>query len=148
MSNWTLIYSSDANGNAVTGSVSALAAAVRSAADVKVLYNPSQGVWWSRYCSSATVRGTGSASTVAATHMEAADTQGGGEIEFAAPAAVEYHIYNSNGVRKLLKLNLQTHQVLANQTQRMPMRWYVKDYRVFPLFAIADLVNADFERNP
>ena len=77
MSDWTLIYSTDSGGAPVFGSLSALKVAVLAAADVKVMYSPRSGIWWSRYCASVSTRGSGSSSLVSATYMEAADTKVG-----------------------------------------------------------------------
>lgn len=146
MSDWRLIYSTNATGAAVEGSVGVLVTAVRAAADVKILYSPSAGVWWSRYCSSVTTRGAGNSALVAAIYVEAADTtQGASGLEFNEPFALEYHIYNSNGVRKVFKIDHQMRQVIANQSDTIPMRWYVRDYQP-SWFPVADVINDIFDR--
>ena len=123
MSDWTLIYSTDSTGAVIVGSVDDLERAVSRAADVKVLYNSATGVWWSRYCPSVSTRAHGGGRLVSATYMEAADTRlGGTGLEFEAPFAVEYHIYNSNGVYWNYTGGVSTDRIV-------PMRWYVKDYR-------------------
>lgn len=124
MSDWTLIYSTDATGAAVVGSVADLSSAVRAGADVKIIYNSGPGVWWSRYCDSVSTRGTASTRLVSATYMKAADTRlGGSGVEFEVPFAVEYHIYNSNGFYWMSKGGDSTNRIV-------PMRWYVKDYNL------------------
>jgi hypothetical protein len=122
MGDWFLIYSTDATGAPLTGSVNELAQAVRAGADVKVIYTAGPGISWSRYCASASTRTAGGATLVSATYAEAADTQvSGNALAFAAPFAVEHHIYNSNGVQWMSKGGTNTQRVVA-------MRWYVKDY--------------------
>jgi hypothetical protein len=88
-------------------------------------------VWWTRYCPSVSTKGTGNSALITAIYMEAADTvQGGSGIEFATPLAIEYQIYNSNGVRKLSKVDHQNRVVITNDSRMMPMRWFVRDYQV------------------
>ena len=132
MGNWTLIYRTNAEGITTFGSVSDLRAAVINGADVKVVYSPQTNIWWSRYCSSVHIRGVGGSTIVAATFMEAADTTaGGGGIEFDTPFALEYHIYNSTGVRSVLKFGYQEHNLISQDTDNIvAMRWYVKDYQL------------------
>ncbi|GAB2469606.1 hypothetical protein GCM10011375_40200 [Hymenobacter qilianensis] len=141
MSDWTLIYITDSTGTAVVGSVADLTRAVRAGADVKVIYNSGPGVWWSRYCESVSTRGTGSARLVSATYMRAADTRVGGTgLEFEVPFAVEYHIYNSNGVYWMSKAGNSTYRTV-------PMRWYVKDYKLPSIFdQIRDIRDRVFRR--
>jgi len=130
MSDWNLIYSTNASGTPVFGTVTALRTAVMSGADVKVIYNPSGGVWWSRQCLSVSSRGGFNSPLVSATHVEALDTQDGSSgLEFNTPIALEYHIYNSNGVRNLQKIG-SGGGLLFSESKKMPMRWYVKDYTV------------------
>jgi len=66
--------------------------------------------------------------------MEAADTnptQSG--ISFADdPFALEYHIYNTTGVRVVVKFDYQTRNLIANNTNIVSMKWYVKDFE--PVF--------------
>jgi hypothetical protein len=127
MSDWSLIYATDASGAVTKGSVMELRLAVMSGADVKVMYSTAPGVWWSRYCASASVRGSGASRLVSATYMEAADTQDGSQgLEFATPFAVEYQIYNSNGVQQMHKGGRTVSKVVT-------MRWYVRDYQAPPL---------------
>src|SRR4051812_12467338 len=125
MSNWTLIYSTDSAGAVDFGSVPELRAAVFLGADVKIIYRTRSGTWWSRYCPSVSIQGPGgSSSMVSATYVEAADTTFGSKgLEFATPFAIEYHIYNSNGVRQVHKTGHD-----QPETSFVPMRWYVRDY--------------------
>lgn len=125
MSDWQLIYATDSTGAAVSGSVEDLSTAVFRGADVKIVYNPTpdSGIWWSRYCASVSTRRVGGARLVTATYSQALDTAvGGSGVEFAVPFAVEYHIYNSNGVQLMSKGGSASSRIVA-------MRWYVKDYR-------------------
>jgi hypothetical protein len=125
---WTLIYETDSNGNQINGSLERLRSAVISAADVKVIYRPQANIWWSRNCSSIHVSRPGGLILVAATFMEAADTSPTGiGIDFDSPFLLEYHIYNSTGVRSLIKFNYQNHTVTSSNSGIVPMKWYVKD---------------------
>lgn len=136
MSDWSLILSTDGNGAITMGSVADLRAAVIAGADVKVVYGTGGGVWWSRYCPSVSARGSGSSALVSATYMEAADTVAGAQgLEFATPFALEYQIYNSNGVQQMVKNG-------RSQSKVVPMRWYVRDRQPFnfPLGALTELV--------
>ena len=148
MGNWTLIYRTDAEGLTSFGSLSDLRTAVVNGADVKVIYSPQPSVWWSRYCSSVHVRGVGGTTIVAATFMEAADTTpGGGGIEFETPFAIEYHIYNSTGVRSVFKFGYQEHNLISQDTDNIvPMRWYVKDYQVPTLDYLIGTLSTVFRR--
>lgn len=148
MGNWTLIYRTDADGLTTFGSVDELRRAVLNAADVKVLYSPQSNIWWSRYCSSVHVRRVGGTTVVAATFMEAADTTpAGGGIEFETPFALEYHIYNSTGVRSVLKFGYEDHNLISQDTDNIvPMRWYVKDYQVLTLDSIIGTLGGVFRR--
>src|SRR6266850_67159 len=107
MSNiWSLIYETDAAGGHVAGRLSGFRDAVLAGADVKVIYSPRSSVWWSRNLSSVYVTHPGGTTIhIAGTYMEAADTnptQSG--ISFADdPFALEYHIYNTTGVRVVVK---------------------------------------------
>ena len=143
MSDWTMIYSTDAGGGVSGGSLLELDHAVRAGADVKVVYNSGAGVWWSRYCPSVRSRRAGTSRLVTAAYMVAADTdEAGGQLEFAAPFAIEYHLFNSNGVRVMSKGGQST-------TDTVAMRWYVKDY-VQPLSVIVrsvfDFLSPERER--
>jgi hypothetical protein len=133
MADWTLIYSSDAQGKAVKGSVNALRLAVVNGADVKILYSTGSSLWWSRYCSSVTSRVQNGNPLVAATYVQALDTTGvNGNLEFAQGGAIEYHIYNSTGMRVMMKNG-------SVQRGVVPMKWYVKDYDI-PWFVHIDLL--------
>lgn len=130
MSNWTQVYATDAAGAVVSGSLATLQNAVLRGADVKVLYMPSAGIWWSRYCESVKSHGTGASALVSAVFMNAGDTlEVGDGLAFNEPFSIEYHIYSSNGMRKLYKIQQNNQAVLiANESRILPIRWYVKDY--------------------
>lgn len=127
---WTLIYATDSQGNQVTGNLAELRRAVIAGADVKVIYNSQADIWWSRNCSSIQVSQPGGNILVAAIFMEAADTSSTGiGIDFDTPFALEYHIYNSTGVRSIIKFDYQNHtKISSNNRNIIPMKWYVKDY--------------------
>ena len=145
MGNWTLIYRTDAEGLTAFGSLDELSRAVLNGADVKVIYSPQQNVWWSRYCSSVNVRRVGGTTVVAATFMEAADTTpAGGGIQFETPFALEYHIYNSTGVRSMMKFGYQDHNLIQDTDNLMPMRWFVKDHQVLTLDSIIGTLGSVF----
>ena len=68
--------------------------------------------------------------------MEAADTKvGGSGVEFNVPFGLEYHIYNSNGIRHIVKITYEDHRVVQSDRRMMPMQWYVKDYSLPTLFS-------------
>jgi hypothetical protein len=129
---WTLVYATDESG-AESGSREALRNAILHGADVKILYRPSPGIWWSRNCSSINLRVSEGIAYIAATFMEAADTSfvDGVGLDFnRAPFALEYHIYNTTGARAMVKFHYQDHNLLSDEITTMPMRWFVKDYVV------------------
>jgi hypothetical protein len=134
-SSWSLIYHTDASGVPVFGSLQEFRGAVLAGADVKILYSPGTNVWWSRNCSSINVMRSGASTVIAATFMEAADTRvsgSGGGLEFEEPFALEYHIYNTTGVRVVRKFNYQNHAPLpVNTVSTVAMKWFVKDYALF-----------------
>lgn len=148
MADWGLIYATDAAGAVTFGSLLELDRAASRGGDIKVAYRPATGVWWSRYCASVTVRGTGIARSVAATYSDALDTGDRPEgVAVGAPLQLEYHVYNSSGFRSFVRFNPATGDV-HTELRRMPMRWYARDYEV-PLFQwlVTSLVGV-FRRDP
>jgi hypothetical protein len=129
-STWTLIYSTDATGAPVLGSLQEFRSAVLAAADVKIVYQTGANSWWSRNCSSINLTRPGGSTLIAATFMEAADTRASGSgLDFEEPFALEYHIYNTTGVRVVRKFKYQDHTLLPVDTTRIiAMKWFVKDY--------------------
>lgn len=143
--NWTLIYETDASGSQVDGNLKRFSRAVFAGADVKILYSPRADNWWSRNCSSINVTRSGDKINIAAIFMEAADTRSfssGTGLEFEEPFALEYHIYNTTGVRVRMKFNYQDHKPMGDDTDMVAMRWFVKDYNV----PFLDLPVEPFER--
>ncbi len=146
MSDWTLIYETDSEGISIFGSLVRLRNAVIKGADVKVIYSPQQNVWWSRNCSSIHFSRSGGTIIVAATFMEAADTNRDAVgIDFSTPFALEYHIYNGTGIRSLWKLDYQNHTLISQNSDIVPIKWYVKDYRVSFRDSIVDFVGDFFD---
>ena len=138
MSAWKKIYETDQTGATVFGNLNDFRAAVIHGADVKVLYSTTFGNWWSRYCSSVNVSGFGSNTRIAATFMEAADTQSvaGGLGFITNPFAIEYHLFNTSGARAFVKVRHSDQSILTQSTNIIRMRWYVKDYELSPLIAV------------
>jgi hypothetical protein len=133
-SEWNLIYATNSFGDAVAGDLGEFRNAVLAGADVKVLYSPDEDIWWSRNCSSVTVIGVGSGTHIAATFMEAADTSysAGDGLDFDEPFSLEYHIYNTTGVRVNAKFEYQNQTLRGKRSKILPMKWYVKDYSLRP----------------
>ena len=124
MGDWALIYATDASGNKVSGSLGALRVAVMHAADVKVMYLTGNR-WWSRQCLSATVPTNDDNYVVSATCTEAVNTNSGANgLEVAVPLQLEQQVYNSSGWRS------RATGGKLDQPDRVPMRWYVRDYHV------------------
>ena len=70
--------------------------------------------------------------------MEIADTvQQGFGLDFVkSPFALEYHIYNTSGIRIVVKADYETHQLIAHQSDDLAMSWFKKltgTTAVFPL---------------
>lgn len=140
--NWTLLYETDASGNQIAGSLQELRDAILLGADVKVVYSPAADVWWSRYCSSVTVQESGGSTRIAATFMEAADTRSATfGIDFENnPFALEYHIYNTSGVRYFMKLHYEDRTIITDSNRVLPMKWYVRGYVRAPWWERIDAV--------
>jgi hypothetical protein len=145
MSDWSLIYRTNENGDVVSGSLSGLREAVLDAADVKVLYQTQGGTWWSRYCPSVTVGGSGPSTVVSAVFMHAADTvSAAGGLAFADPFAIEYHLFNSTGIRAMVKVGANG-EVVDIDRDTLAMRWYVRDRQWSPRDLIAEVVAEQLE---
>ena len=128
MADWRLIYATDGTGAVTSGSFAELFHAAINGGDIKVRYSPQSGTWWVRYCQSVTVRGKSGEGVVAATYSDAINTSAGpGEVVIDGPLTLEYHVYNSSGLRSFAKRNPVTGQVQTEE-RVMPMAWYARDY--------------------
>ena len=141
MSDWELVYGTDASGAVDTGSLSVLRAAVMHAADVKVMYKTGNR-WWSRQCVSASIAGSGDRTIVSATCTEAVNTTARSNgLDIAGPLELEQHVYNSTGWRS------RATGGAIDRSDIVVMRWYVRDYHI-NWIVNPDALNWINERNP
>lgn len=150
-SDWSLIYSTGANGQPLAGDLNDFKSAVLAGADVKLIYWTGHG-WWSRNCNAVNVSDRARIPVIAATMMEVADTQQTGNgTEFKQnPFAYEFHIYNSTGMRHVMKFDYKDHSLISQDKKTIPIRWYVKDYKIIPpwLSQVTDIFDTDFGLPP
>ncbi|MBA2518919.1 MAG: hypothetical protein H0V24_04590 [Chloroflexia bacterium] len=127
---WQRVYDHQDDGTALSGSLTALVDAVRAGADVKVAYTRAGEVEWFRACSSATIArlGDGETPVVSCLLTDIPDSELDGSFGrfFAEPFALEWQAYNTTGQRHVVKFDAQTHGVLQNDMDSLPVGWYIR----------------------
>ncbi len=133
---WKTIYQHDSNGNPVSGSITALVRAVQRGADVQVrYYRPSglagvQPIEWHRTASSATIAKLQSGRFIvscAFVDIPDSNLDSSGRT-FSQPFATEWQVFNTTGMRHVVKLNHVTQAVMAQATDHLGITWYVRCY--------------------
>ena len=140
---WTEIYQNGPNGNRVSGSFDDLKSNVLRGADVKVGYTltTAEGFFnffWRRLCSATVTEeldfpndpgNTERRFTVSGIVTDIPDTDVGpnstGRV-FAEPFAVEWHMFNTSGLRQVVKFDRQTQSVISNTKSFLQISWYIR----------------------
>lgn len=138
---WRKAFEHWGNGQTRSGSIDSLVSAVRKGADVKVTYQLGGGgedILWSRTLSSVTVTRTDIATVVSGVLTDIPDTTvnigpldnnapgGTGGRTFEQPAAYEWQVFNTSGLRTVLKFDAATHQQSSSTSDNLSMAWFVR----------------------
>lgn len=131
---WQLVYEHDDVGTALSGSLSTLVDAVRAGADVKVAYTrPAETgpVEWFRNCGAASIARLrdGETPVVSCLLTDIPDSDldpSAGRHFIDDPFAVEWQAYNTTGSRHVVTFDAQTHSVVDNERNNLPLGWYVR----------------------
>jgi hypothetical protein len=151
---WEKVYEHAADGSAVSGSLLSLIIAVKLGADVQIRYfRPGvrriRRVEWHRTCSSVTIAEAeggllgGGRHIVSCAFTDIPDTRldaGTGRTFIQEPYATEWQLFNTTGMRHMVKFDAQTSAVIADSQDNLGIAWYVRCYRTPSFWELWELL--------